>query len=250
MPPKLMNSDSNLWKRACQRVLISGAPLKGKTTSLMTFPGPRHILVAPGEQGFSTLRPNDQTFVHYWETDPNAPAMLWGVIWSELKTLTKEILAGKHGPCKTFAIDGLHCLYEAVMKANNFDPVRMANEENYSKIYAVFHAEFKNYVNYITNSPVDYVATTIWDGKEPVEGQKKVFDIFPSLPGAMAKDILGIFPMCVHADKDPTGKYIWELRTAHRMQAAGMHVPPDIGAKFPESCDPDWRVIQAILDEE
>ena len=258
MPPKLMNKDQNLWKRACSRVLINGGPTTGKTQSLLTFPAPRHIMVAPGEQGISTLKPDDDTKIYYWEVDLKAPQIMWAQEWAAWKQLTLEILAGKHGECNTFAWDGIHKVYEMVQKANGYDVERMVTEENYSKIFALFHSQFFELFDTVCASPVPYFAATVWDGLEPVEGSKKDTEVYPLLPGRAAKDIIGKFPFVIHTkvraggfNEDGTQQmdYRWELKPTGRMKAAGMHVPKDIAAKFPAECEPDWSVVQKILDE-
>ena len=47
------------WSKSFDRILINGPPYSGKTTSFMTWPAPRQIIVAPGELGSSSILPDD-----------------------------------------------------------------------------------------------------------------------------------------------------------------------------------------------
>ncbi|MEK6879083.1 MAG: hypothetical protein AABY22_05715, partial [Nanoarchaeota archaeon] len=53
-----------------RRVLIVGAPGSMKTTSLLTWPKPLHILSYPGEKGWETIPTNLEGVKAYvWDVD-------------------------------------------------------------------------------------------------------------------------------------------------------------------------------------
>lgn len=241
---ELEEIDLDAWKSTFRRVLVNGPPLSGKTTSFLTFPPKRHILVAPGELGHSSVQENDDTKLYYWEFDPNATNVQYARTWAHLQKLTVEILSGKHGPITTFAVDGLHKLYYLIMKAGGFtadvDP----------KAYVKYHETFSNYMNLVLSSPVDYVVASSYDGNEAVEAGSKVMQIFPDLPGKMAKQVMGMFPVVLHAERSNVGdneKFMWRLRSTGKVQGAGMHLPTPIKACFPAEIAQDWRQIEAII---
>lgn len=240
--------DRSKWKQLFRRALINGAPLSGKTTSLKTWPaiapGKRHILVAPGELGHSSILPDDDTKLYYWEFDPSASAIQYKKVFLELQQVTNDILSGKYGEVTSFAFDGLHKLYYVVMKANGFTPDSEAKE------YTRYHEGFTQYISPILGSNVPYVAMTCYDGNEAIEVGSKTMQVFPDLPGRMAKQIMGMFPIILHSERSgegPTQKFTWRLRASGKVQAAGMHVPKEIADKFPAELPQSWAEVEKII---
>jgi hypothetical protein len=243
---ELTEIDLDSWKSTFRRVLVNGPPLSGKTTSFLTFPTKQHILVAPGELGHSSVRENDDTKLYYWTFDSGASNMQYLKTWINVQKMTNDILSGKFGEVTTFGLDGLHKLYSLIMRAKGWTPNSDAKE------YVKYHDEFGTYVNSILNSKVPYVVASCYDGNEAVEPGSKITQVFPDLPGKQAKLIMGMFPVCFHAERRGEGDketFVWRLRATGKIQAAGMHLPTDIKAKFPAELPQDWKLVEEILSK-
>jgi len=227
---ELLETDLDSWKTTFRRVLLNGPPLSGKTSGLLTFPALRHILVAPGEIGHSSIKEDDNTKLYYWEFDPGASGVQYARLWANLQKLTMQILGGQFGPVTTFGVDGLHKIYYTIMKALGYtsgtDP----------KEYVKYHEAFEGYLNPILSSKIPYVAMTVYDGQEAIEVGSKVTAVFPDLPGKQAKAIMGKFPVVFHTERRGDGgkeRFVWQLRASGKIQGCGVHVPPDVGKLFP-----------------
>jgi len=243
---QLQPVDLDSWKSTFRRVLLNGPPLSGKTTSLLTFPPKRHILVAPGELGHSSIREDDNTKVYFWQVDPVASNVQYLKIWVQVQKLTNEILAGKYGEVETFAIDGIHKLMFTIMCANGWTP------DTEGKAYPKYYRKFNEFLGPIMASTVPYVVVTCYDGREALEPGSKLTQVFPQLPGALAKDIMGTFPVVFHSSRRGDGvneKFAWELRATGSMQAAGMHLPMDLKVQFPAELPQDWKLVEEILSK-
>jgi hypothetical protein len=119
------------------------------------------------------------------------------------------------------------------------------------KAYVKYHEAFTNYMQMILQSSTPFVVASSYDGNEAVEAGSKVTQIFPDLPGKMAKQVMGMFPVVLHSDRSRVGeveKFQWQLRATGKVQGVGMHLPADIKAKFPAEIDQDWRKIEAIIN--
>lgn len=242
---ELTEIDLDAWKATFRRVLVNGPPLSGKTTSFLTFPPKRHIIVAPGELGHSSVREDDDTKLYYWEFDPNATNVQYARTWVQLQKLTIDILSGKHGAITTFAVDGLHKLYKVIMMAKGWTP------DSDPKEYIKYHAEFERYINMILSSPVDYIIASCYDGNEAMEAGSKVMQTFPDLPGKQAKLIMGSFPVVFHSERSGDGaneKFTWRVRTTGKVQGCGLHVPEDIKRKFPSELPQNWQEVEKLIN--
>ena len=185
-----------LWERMRSRVLIAGGPNTGKTTSLVTFPhddkGGMHVLLYPGEKGGASVPQDPYVKGYVWEVDPGKKLASAAIV-TQVGKLTTEILAGKHGPCQTFAGDGLHkfigYILDDVTGGAFFD-----GEEFEARLYGRAYQVFLDYLNDVTQSAVENVVFTAWDGSEADRAKKpgeKASDIpshtYPDLPGRLAK---------------------------------------------------------------
>lgn len=243
---ELEEIDLDGWKNTFRRVLVNGPPLSGKTTSFLTFPPKRHIFIAPGELGHSSVREDETTKLYYWEFDPNSTNVQYMRTWVYVQRLTQEILAGKHGEVTTFCIDGLHKLYYVIMKAMGFT----SNSD--PKEYVKYHEAFANYMHFVLGGPTPFVVASSYDGNEAVEAGSKVTQIFPDLPGKMAKQVMGMFPVVLHSERNgelEKERFTWRLRASGKIQGVGMHLPIEIKKRFPAEIDQDWRKIEAIVNE-
>lgn len=242
---ELHEIDLDSWKNTFRRVLLNGPPLSGKTTSMKTFPPPRHILVAPGELGHSSLQEDADTKLYYWEYDPGMTQVQSLRLWAYVQALTHEILAGKHGEVVTFGLDGLHKLYNLIMVAKGWTP------DSDPKEYVKYHAEFEKFLGLVLGSTTPFVVATCYDGNEAIEAGSKVMQIFPLLPGKQAKHVMGMFPCVFHTERNGEGekeKFTWRLRASGKIQGVGMHLPPEIRNKFPAEIDQDWSKVEAVVN--
>lgn len=241
---ELIEIDLDAWKQTFRRVLVNGPPLSGKSTSFLTFPPKRHIIVAPGELGHSSIREDENTKLYYWEFDPGVSNVQYLKTWVNVQKLTTEILSGKHGEITTLGMDGLHKLYFLIMKAKGF------TVDSDPKEYVKYHEEFSRYMHMILGSSVSYVVASSYDGVEALEAGSKITQVFPDLPGKMAKQVMGMFPVVLHAERRGDGdkeKFMWQLRSTGKVQAAGMHLPADIRGQFPSEIEQDWQKIETII---
>lgn len=255
-----------------RRVLISGAPNTLKTTSLLTWPKPLHIVSYPGEKGYETIPVNVEGVHPYvWEIDDITKVSPAAVV-REVETLTMEILSGKHGEVKTFAGDGLHKLYGWYYQMVFDDLLTQAsqrktwdgNEEGLrGPAYGLTHAgadggTFGRYVTKTLATATPYIVMTLWEGatKDNPEDTSRNAPkhIFPDLPGMAAKRIVGEFGAVVYSTvttpvADPQGQLVgsWQLRPESRVWGVGAKVPPEIGRTLPVRCPQDFQVLEDLL---
>lgn len=259
----LIQITGSLWRRALYRPLLNGPPLSGKTTSTKTFPrrslsksyqrnitGDTFLVVVPGEHGHTSVLPEDDYHIFAWEIDPTSATNEYKKWWVEFESTLREIVTGKHGPVETLVIDGLHLLYDLVMRVNGWTPAMVDDKES-GRQYTKYHADFLNFVSKWLQSPVPMVAATCFDGLEPMESDnpRSLKQIYPSLPGMMAKRIMGVFPVIIHTEgqQGDVKSFKWALRPLGKTQAAGMHLPQTLAEKFPRECPQDWLVLDQVF---
>ncbi len=266
MPAKTLSADT--WLKSLSRCLWNGPPLSGKTTGTLTLPrrslsgvlgrevkGDLHLVVVPGELGYSSVLPADDYHIHAWEFDSNATTLVFKELWAELNAVVLEILTGKKGEVSTLVFDGLHKLYDLIMRVEGWSPAMVDDKES-GKQYVKYHALFNNFMSRALGSSIPFVGATCYDGLEPIEPNSKVTQVMPMLPGQMAKLVLGMFPVTFHTSQE-AGRYYWALRPTGKMQAAGLHVPAQIARRFPDRIEvtvgPDgtvsggWFEIEKIV---
>lgn len=242
---EVYGTDLDTWDRNFARFLINGPPLSGKTTAAATFPRPLHMLVAPGELGHSSVMESKDLHVYQFEFDP-ADELRFNDTWKGVQELVGNILSGQFGKVETFVIDGLHKLYYLIQKAFNYRIGTDARE------YAKYHEAFRNFIQPIVASPIPYVVATCYDGMENADDPKQKMTIYPALPGMMAKEVMGVFPVVFHSSRVRVGndeQFFWQLRATEKVQGAGMHVPPAIRDCFPDEIEPSWPALKKLLDE-
>lgn len=238
------------WKKSFSRILLNGPPLSGKTTSFLTFPPKRRIIVVPGELGFSSIMEDDNTELYYWEVDAELRQEEAERYKTRLREVIKHVLAKDDN---TFiGLDGLHKLYQLILTSHGWPTNEdKFGEKAYGKGHGLARAEFVSIVQTILTSKTPYVAMTVYDGPELEEAGGKKTVIYPDLPGQMAKGVMGMFPCVFHTRKVSDGtveKYKWELSALGNIQGAGMHVPATIKAKFPQSIEAGWPNVEKYLD--
>ena len=256
MPLKQITRDT--WRRSFSRILWNGPPLTGKTTGTLTLPRPCHLLVAPGELGYSSVEPTDDYHIYAWDFDPALPAIPYAAIWAEIRETVTEILTGKRGEVASLVIDGLHKLYDLVMRVDGWTPSLVDDKES-GKQYTKYHATFGTFLARVLGSGIPLVGATAYDGLEAIdpENRKAGTQIYPMLPGKMAKEIMGMFPVVFHTAVEGQ-RYYWTLRAQGKMQAAGMHIPTRYLALLPDRVEVTvdkrtgavgggWKTIEEIL---
>ena len=255
---------------AGRRVLISGAPCTLKTTAILTWPKPIHIVSYPGEKGYETI-PVGVEGVHpyVWEIDDITTVSPAAVV-REVETLTTEILSGKYGEVKTFAGDGLHKLYGWFFQATFNDLVAQAGQRSNwdgdeeklrGPAYGQTHAgpdggSFGKYITKTLQTSTPYIVMTLWEGAtkdNPDDTSRKATShIFPDLPGLAAKRIVGEFGAVVYSTvslPDPHGRIngSWQLRPEGKVWGVGVKVPPEIGRTLPVRVPQDFTVLEELL---
>jgi len=254
----LLQLDREAWRRAFSRVLWNGPPLSGKTTGTLTLPRPCHLVVAPGEHGYSSVEPTDDYHIYAWDYDPqDVKSTTPKEVWKELQDTVTEILTGKHGEVRSLVLDGLHKLYDLVMRVEGWNSA-MVDDKEAGRQYTKYHDKFGTFLSRVLGSAIPLVGATCYDGLEPIEPGSKTMQIFPLLPGRMAKDVMGMFPVVFHTEKLQGGKFVWTLKPQGRMQAAGMHIPTRYAAVIPDNIEikvdgktgavsGGWQELEAIL---
>lgn len=253
------------------RVLINGAPNSGKTTSLLTFPGPRVILSYPGEGGYDSIPDHDPltTKLVYVSdklvSNPNSSQIITEVEKATVQALQVPGL-------QTFCGDGLHKLMAYVMDALSGgeyfagSEVKTESAQNTSvldpRVWNQAERWLANYLAVVKQSAVPYVVFTAWDAdKQERKAQKvkgeKWSDMptsrMPALPGSMGRTVLGEFSVVVHASKGVIDAqkgvkgYRWQTKSDGDVMGAGIKTPVEIGEKIPKFVKADWRELAAYL---
>ena len=244
---------NELRLRKLRRVLIVGAPNVYKTTSLATIPRPAFLFSYPGEEGVGAMPTGEGIISRCYESKPNEGP---NVLWSDVETVTLEAIAGKYGPIKSFAGDGLYQL--AVLA---LDVVSMGAFSKGEKIDPFLYPQATNkvmgYLKRVLDSPIQYAFFTAWEGKEVVDPLANVKSespkgLYPHLPGALAKMVMGLFSVVVYCELDPARpggfpKGFWRLRANATVKAAGVKMPVELAKKLPERVLMDWAALEPLL---
>lgn len=229
-----------------------------------TWPRPLHIQVYPGERGDATIPKGvEGIFPYIWEDDPISKLSSAAVV-QQVETLTFEILGGKYGPVTSFCGDGFHKYYlyvlDMVSGGQLFKGEALGNEGDTwssARIYNRAREHFRYYIQRINASPVANVVFTCWDGREADKpGQKGgTSHIYPNLPGAAAKEIMGEFGVTVYSVIDwhlrqPKGlaPAKWQLIPEGEVWGAAIKAPIEVIAKLPVYCAQDYNVLEQTLE--
>lgn len=267
------------WRRSVYRPLWNGGPGSGKTTGLRTLPrrkwakrygrpieGACHVVVVPGETGFSSVLPEEDFLVHAWEWDASQLKQEAAVeVFKEVQAVSREVIGGKHGPVESLVLDGGHKLYDLIMLAHGWQP-SMVDDKESGKQYIKYHSAFRNFMGLLLGSQVPLVGMTVWEGTElsDPENPRSMKLVYPQFPGMMAKEVMGMFPLVFHCTKEAQGqasRYQWTVKPSTRMQAAGLHVPVQIARRFPDVIPVEfgvdgepvegtgWGVVERVVAE-
>ena len=248
---KFVESQEEQWKKDFRRVLINGGPHKGKTTSMLTFPGPRHIIIVPGELGHSSIVEDEDTKKYYWEINTAMTRDKAKHLIMQLRNTILEIL--KLPKVVTIGLDGLHVLYQLILVSYGWpDDAVNFGENAYGKGHNYARNDFVNIVRSISLSKADHFVASVYDGNEAISADGRKTAIFPDLPGAMAKQVMGLFPAVFHAETVGEGAeklYKWRLQALGEVQGAGLHLPKAVRDSFPQVCNADWKEIEGFMNK-
>ena len=248
-----------------RRVGISGPPNSFKTTSLLTWPRPIHIISYPGEKGWETIPVGIEGVHSYvWEIEDPSKVTSASVV-AEVEKLTLEILVGKRGPITTFAGDGIHKLYDWYYKRARVeleDVPNMTDDQKDIRAYGNPQSgAFKGFLDYlhkVLGSTVPYVAMTMWEDPEkddPADKSRTApMHVFPALPGKIAKRIVGEFSVMVYAEvtspvADLKGdvKGTWQIRPGGKVWGVGVKAPLEIAKALPKNIPQDFPTLERLL---
>lgn len=221
------------------RLLISGEPNTGKTTSIPTFlygmydynedkqrsdaesvaDGKSMVIIScPGEVGNRSLLPDTpQLNSYYFEYDPHEKNKMEqsSHLLMEFWGLFKE--TEKNKPDYLF-VDGIHQLYDHMMiKITNglyargedlaYDPdTGKSNKYRASAFYNTAYRTFGQVLSELYASPIPFVGVTVWEeyrGGDDENVTSVGIDaqryLWPDLPGRTAKRIVGRFDARISA---------------------------------------------------
>lgn len=270
-----------------RRILITGETGVGKTHAFRTFPGPRYVMLFPGEKGQDTLlKPTGEpldadTKVCVWEHPAERPLTSTQVI-EEVRRQTIRVLKGDEGPMVTFCGDGLHKLYEYVMDAlsgGEFfagSPFKTETQQDKQvvdpRIASQAEHWLADYISLLSLSKLPYVVMTTWDtdkgirrAKTQVDGKKEKWtDIptvkMPALYAAASRRVLGEFGYCLHASATwkrvevAPGKYErqrlyrWQTVADDEVGACAIKGDAAITSKIPKFVPADWRELAKFVE--
>mgnify|MGYP001560790145 CR=1 FL=1 len=257
------NRDLDTLRKKFRRVLLNGPPNSGKSTSLRTWPGPVIGQIFPKEKGSSSLSfqtQDGQPLIALIPDDIDVTKPQdWRSISAEMRKTTIDILAGKHGPVKTFFGDGIHKAYQVIL-ASVCGGCNYTGEEFEPKLYSKAHSLFWEYIDLILSSSVEYAVLTCWDGAEQdnpmdqsAEGKKKKH-VYPDLPGQAARKIMGEFSLVLNCGIEGVGtaaRYYWQTQPGGWVWGAGMKLPIEVTQKLklPREVPQDWTKLDAQISK-
>ena len=258
MPFKPLDKDS--WVKSLSRTLISGPPNTRKTTSLLTWPRPIHILVYPNEGGAASIPAEEEGVFAYVFEENELEKSQPGLVVKQVEDLTLDILTGKKGEVATFAGDGLHKFYD-FYKEREFKSLVASNptqseEKLIGRAYGNAHNEFLHYLGLVKRSSVGNVVFTLWDGKEKDDpdntSAKAPTHIYPDLPGQLAKRVMGEFSVVLYAILTPEGhsQAKWQIQPTGKVWGAAVKVPPHIAVDLPQEFQQNWAELLPVLKGE
>ena len=251
-----------------RRVLNSGPPNSFKTTSLLTWYRPIHIISCPGEKGWETI-PVGMEGVHsyVWEIEDPAKVTSASVV-AEVDKLILDVLTGKKGPVTTLALDGIHKLYDWDYKRARveLEDATYLNDEQkdiraYGNPQGGAYKAFLDRLHKVLASTVPYVVCTVWEDPEKDDPQDKSknapMHTYPALPGKIAKRIVGEFSVVVYsevsspvADLKGEVKGTWQIRPGGKVWGVGVKAPLDIALKLPKHIPQDFPTLERLLKGE
>ncbi len=262
------NRDLDTLRKKFRRVLLNGPPNTGKTTSFRTWPGPVRGVVYLGEKGSSSLSMTTTDGQQIEGFVPDDMDVLkprdWNAEWNDLKKQTADILAGKHGPLRTFFGDGLHKCYQlalaSVCGGDNFTGFKNTGEKEIGRLYGRGHSVFWEHVSMIVASSVENVVFSCWqspDKDNPLdqsEAGKKNMHNMPDLPGQAAQKAMGEFAIVLSTGMEGVGvdaRYYWQVTRGGFNWGAGVKLPLEVISKLQlkREVPQDWSKLDAQISK-
>lgn len=244
-----------------RRVLVFGPPNSFKTTSLLTWPRPLHVVNSPGEKGFDTLaNPPDDVHPYRWISEKNEDALAQ---FQAVEKLVFEVLSGAHGPVATFGFEGLHKLYAVILDVVTGGAFG-AGEEFDAKLYARAHELFSHFITRAQAAPTPFQVYTAWDGREADSPElaktmrsAAPAHTYPELPGKMAKRIMGEFSYVLYAESNfekmtETGvqaKGTWQLLPHGKVWGAAIKAPVSVVQRLPLTIPQSFPLLKLVLEK-
>lgn len=251
----ISQDDQGLAYRLARRVLISGPPNSGKTTSLRTWcqEGKRCAIVSfPGELGIASLPQGNGVVNFAWgEIDVTKPVN-WLEMVEQTRRLMADLIVGKHGMLDVLAGDGLHKLYWCYLNMQSGGAAARGETFESLKVYPATNALFFGDLRRWLQAPIPYSVYTLWVGRdrdEPGLGAGPSH-IFPALPGQAGQNVVGEFTLCLYAERQGTGpaaRYLWLTQPDSRVWGVGAKLPLDVAQRLPASVPQDWQRLEPLV---
>src|SRR5262249_38448853 len=132
-----------------------------------------------------------------------------GAVITEFMELIYAVLAGKHGPVTTLAVDGIHNLYgyfhqRGMAKVRAAIP-NLAEDKVGLQAYMYSHPEFTgDFIKPVSESPLSHFVMTAWAQRErddpDNQSRNAPMSLLPDLPGVMSRNILGLVGVSLYAE--------------------------------------------------
>ena len=253
------------WRRLATRIGIIGAPNKGKTQSLLTFPPPVALVSMPGEMGINTVPlgvvegrevivdPAGKVIGHPYFFEPVAGDGWYKAMQDVKDTVAKIISDGAH---QTLALDGLHNYYLTVLNVKSGGALARGEDfegrRAYGQAASLFFQDLRSWLR----SSVPYVAATMWMSRDQdspnTAAQEKVprSHYFADLAGKSGQRIAGEFAVFLQATTEGTGRaarYIWKTDPDDDVWGVGVKMPVAQRAKLPPQLPQEWAKLAPYL---
>ena len=263
------------------RILISGTPNTGKTTSSETFitldSDHMILLNCPGEKGTKSIPEHPQIEAYRYEIPEDLTPESSTAIVKDFKDLTNY--AVKQSPTILW-IDGIHKLYPLMMNdlsaGQFFDEGIVTQQTKGGELdvtgntYGRCHYLFGSYLSSLYDSRIPLVVVTAWEDWEnrdenlTKEQQKNaVKQLWPMLPGKMAKLIVGEFDArisarverrCFHKDcessKNSRDHFVWQVLPKNDVAGVGIKGLRKIPKALAERpfIHQEWSVLKELME--
>lgn len=238
-----------------KRLLISGRPGSGKTTSSITFDKQVAVVVSPGEHGIGAL-PIGEGIEHFvMQQDPLNPLDTAEAMGAFVSVVFDLIDCGEY---QTIFIDGIHKAHEQFVNIAS-DGAKFAGFAFDNRLYGLAHDMFKGFISELFYAATPMIVYTCWCAMEHIDinmspEQVQAQQILPAFSGRMAMEVLGLLntgsihaaqtaycdvPGCVD-NKRKRSHYTWQLMPDERNPIYG-----DCGFKLPR-WKSDWKFPTVI----
>lgn len=264
-----------------RRALIIGETGSGKTAAFRTFPGPKFVMIFPGEKGQDTLLKGDGTPIDADMTvrvceNADASGKQMETSTAVIEQVRKETIAalrGDYGPITTFCGDGLHKLNGYVLDAlsgGQFfagSEVKTASNQNPDvldpRVFGQAERWLFDYLSLVNQArKLPYAVFTSWDADKAVRKASKALgekwqDMptakMPALFAGASRNVIGEFGCVLHAS---VGKvegvegnvHRWQTKADSKVIGCQIKAPAEVVEKVPKFVRADWRELAKYLE--